>query len=77
MRDNTNYEESGVLFALTYTANNASDFLHSFYVKSKRAVAKANTEGPAAWAIVNDGKRPALAAQLARLFQLQGAEVQN
>ena len=77
MRDNTNYEESGVLFALTYTANNASDFLHSFYIKSKRAVAKATTEGPAAWAIVNDGKRPALAAQLARLFQLQGAEVQK
>jgi hypothetical protein len=77
MRDNTNYEESGALFALTYTANNASDFLHSFYVKSKRAVAKSSTEGPAAWAIVNDGKRPGLAAQLARLFQEQGAEVQK
>src|SRR5208282_5442147 len=45
--------------------------------KSKRSVAKARTEGPAAWAIVNDGRRPALAAQLANLLQKQGAEVQK
>lgn len=75
MRDNTNYEESGVLFAMDYTATNASDFLHNFYLKSKRSVAKATTEGPAAYAILNDGRRPALAAQLARLMQEQGAEV--
>lgn len=75
MRDNTNYEESGVLFAMDYTATNASDFLHNFYLKSKRSVAKASTEGPAAYAILNDGRRPALAAQLARLMQEQGAEV--
>ena len=75
MRDNTNYEESGVLFAMDYTATNAGDFLHNFYLKSRRSVAKATTEGPAAYAILNDGKRPALAAQLARLMQEQGAEV--
>lgn len=75
MRDNTNYEESGALFALSYTANNAETFLHNFYIKSKRAVAKPMNEGPAAWVIPNDGKRPALGAQLAHLMQMQGAEV--
>ena len=77
MRDNTNYEESGALFALNFTANNAAEFLRNFYTKSKRAVNKPSDEGPAAWAIVNDGKRPALAAQLVRLLQEQGAEVQK
>ena len=75
MRDNTNYEESGLLFALGYTADNAQQFLSNFYLKSKRAVAKATTEGPAAWAIINDGRRPGLQVRLARLLQQQGVEV--
>ena len=40
-------------------------------------MAKAATEGPAAWAIVNDGKRPGLTAGLAALLQKQGIEVQK
>ncbi|HTU32693.1 MAG TPA: M14 family zinc carboxypeptidase [Candidatus Acidoferrum sp.] len=75
MRDNTNYEESGLLFAMGYTADHAQEFLSNFYLKSKRAVAKATTEGPAAWAIINDGRRPALQVRLARLLQQQGVEV--
>jgi Zinc carboxypeptidase len=75
LRDNTNLEESGVLMALNYTADHGQELLNDFYTKSKRSVAKATTEGPAAWAIVNDGRRPALAAQLANLLQKQGAEV--
>ena len=77
MRDNTNYEESGLLFALGYTADNAQQFLSNFYLKSKRAVAKATTEGPAAWAIINDGRRPALQVRLVRLLQQQGVEVER
>ena len=75
MRDNTNMEESGVLFALGYTADHAQEFLSNFYLKSKRSIAKATTEGPAAWAIVNDGRRPALQVRLVRLLQQQGVEV--
>ncbi|HEX5424621.1 MAG TPA: hypothetical protein VFW94_13825, partial [Candidatus Acidoferrales bacterium] len=75
LRDNTNYEESGLLFAMGYMADHAQEFLSNFYLKSKRAVAKATTEGPAAWAIINDGRRPALQARLARLLQQQGVEV--
>ncbi len=77
LRNNTNLEESGVLLALDYVARHPQDFLNNFYLKSKRSISKATTEGPAAWAIVNDGRRPALAAQLANLLQRQGAEVQK
>ncbi len=75
MRNNINMQESGILFSMSYTASHAQEFLSNFYLKSKRSVAKATTEGPAAWVIVNDGKRPALAAQLAGLLQNQGCEV--
>jgi Zinc carboxypeptidase len=75
MRDNTNMEESGLLFALGYTADHAREFLWNFYLKSKRAVAKATTEGPAAWVIINDRRRPALEVRLVRLLEQQGIEV--
>src|SRR5271156_1840680 len=75
LRNNTNLQESGVLLALDYMSQHPQEFLSNFYLKSKRSVAKATTEGPAAWAILNDGRRPALAAQLANLLQRQGAEV--
>lgn len=75
LRNNINLQQSGLLLGLDYTAQHGREFLSNFYLKSKRSVAKAATEGPAAWAIVNDGRRPALAAQLAGLLQRQGAEV--
>jgi len=76
LRDNVNIQESGLLYSLSYTADHAQEFLTNFYLKSKRSVAKATTEGPAAYAILNDGKRPELAAQLAALLQQQGCEIQ-
>jgi hypothetical protein len=75
IRDNINLQESALLFALDYTSQHGSEFLARFYEKSRRSVAKATTEGPAAWVIVNDGRRPVLAAQLAELLQNLGAEV--
>ncbi len=75
IRNNVNLQQSALLLALHYTAEHAEDFLRNFYLKGKRSVAKATTEGPAAWVIANDGRRPALAAQLAQLIQRQGAEV--
>ena len=75
LRNNTNLQESGLILGLDYMAQHPQEFLSNFYLKSKRSVAKATTEGPAAWAILNDGRRPALAAQLANLLQRQGAEV--
>jgi Zinc carboxypeptidase len=77
LRNNTNLEESGLILALDYMAQHPQEFLSNFYLKSKRSVSKATAEGPAAWAILHDGRRPALAAQLANLLQRQGAEVQK
>ncbi|MGO9923351.1 MAG: prolyl oligopeptidase family serine peptidase [Isosphaeraceae bacterium] len=75
IRNNINLQESALLLALKYVGDNREEFVNNFALKSQRSVAKARTEGPAAWIIPNDGKRPALAAQLARLLQRQGAEV--
>jgi len=75
IRDNINLQQSALLFALGYTGQHGREFLDRFYQKGRRSVAKATTEGPAAWVIVNDGRRPGLAAQLAAMFQQQGAEV--
>jgi hypothetical protein len=75
LRNNINLQQSGLLMALDYVSHHPQEFLSNFYLKSKRSIAKATTEGPAAWAILNDGRRPALAAQLANLLQRQGAEV--
>ena len=75
IRNNINLQQSALLLVLKYVADNREEFVNNFSLKSKRSVAKAKTEGPAAWIIPNDGKRPALAAQLARLLQRQGAEI--
>ncbi len=75
LRNNTNLMQSGVLLALSYTASHGQEFLRNFYLKGKRSIAKAATEGPAAWVLPNDFKRPALAADLMRLMQRQGVEV--
>ncbi|HKI21596.1 MAG TPA: M14 family zinc carboxypeptidase, partial [Isosphaeraceae bacterium] len=75
IRNNINLQESALLLALKYVGDNRDEFVNNFALKSLRSVAKARTEGPAAWIIPNDGKRPALAAQLARLLQRQGAEI--
>lgn len=75
IRDNINLQQSALLVGLSYMAQRPEQFLARFYDMSRRSVAKATTEGPAAWAILNDGKRPTLDAHLARLLQDQGVEV--
>jgi hypothetical protein len=75
IRDNVNLQQSALLIGLSYMAQRPEQFLERFYNMSRRSVAKATTEGPAAYAILNDGKRPALDAHLARLLQDQGVEI--
>ena len=66
-----------MLFAMNYTATNRKEFLENFYLKSKRSVAKAANEGPAAWVVPSDDPRPVGAAGLMDLLQIQGVEVQQ
>lgn len=75
IRNNINLQQSALLFALNHVANNHQKFLRNFYLKSKRSVAKALTEGPAAWLIPADGERPLAAAELVNLLRKHGVEV--
>jgi hypothetical protein len=75
MRNNINLQQSGILFAINFVANNKDRFLNNFYLKSKRAIAKATNEGPSAWVIPGDTARPVEAADLVNLLRLRGIEV--
>ncbi len=75
LRNNVNMQQSAILFAMNYVSNNKDKFLNNFYLKSKRSVAKAKTEGPAAYVIPGDDPRPNEAADLVNLLKMQGCEV--
>ncbi|MBI4893657.1 MAG: hypothetical protein HY821_23765 [Acidobacteria bacterium] len=75
-RNNVNLQESALLLSLNFTARNRATFLKNFWLKSKRSVAKATTEGPAAY-VVDAQERPNEAASLMDLLKLHGVEVQR
>ncbi|MGH7592929.1 MAG: M14 family zinc carboxypeptidase, partial [Gemmatimonadales bacterium] len=75
MRDNNNYEETGLLVSLNYFASNRRLFLQNFYEKSKRSIAKARTEGPAAYVLPANDPRPGAQADLLRVLQKQHVEI--
>src|SRR5215813_1454124 len=58
IRNNINMQQSAILFAMEYVAAQKDRFLNNFYLKSKRSVAKARAEGPAAWVLPGDDPRP-------------------
>lgn len=74
-RNNINMQESAILFGMNNLAANGQKFLNNFYLKSKRAVEKARTEGPAAWVFPSDDPRPGEQARFLNLLQAQGVEV--
>ncbi|MGH9948586.1 MAG: M14 family zinc carboxypeptidase [Pyrinomonadaceae bacterium] len=75
IRNNINLQQSAILIAMKYVSDNKEKFLNNFYLKSKRSVAKAKTEGPAAYVLPADDTRPNEAADLVNLLKLQGCEV--
>ena len=75
IRNNINLQQSAILIAMKYVADNKDKYLNNFYLKSKRSVAKASTEGPAAYVLPADETRPNEAADLINLLKLQGCEV--
>jgi hypothetical protein len=77
LRNNVNLQQSAILIAMNYVSKNKEKFLNNFYLKSKRSIAKAKTEGPAAYVLPADEKRPVEAADLVNLLKLQGVEVQR
>src|SRR5471032_1483330 len=75
LRNNNNYEQTGLLVSLNYVANNRRQLLENFYEKSKRSILKAKTEGPAAYILTADDRRPGAQAELLRILQKQRVEI--
>jgi len=75
LRNNNNYEQTGLLVSLSQFANNRRQFLENFYQKSKRSVLKARAEGPAAYVLPADDRRPGAQAELLRVLQKQKVEI--
>ncbi|HKR61526.1 MAG TPA: M14 family zinc carboxypeptidase [Pyrinomonadaceae bacterium] len=75
LRNNVNMQQSGVLLAMNFVANNKDRFLQNFYIKSKRSVAKATNEGPAAYVVPGDQSRLVEAADMVNLLRQMGVEV--
>ena len=75
LRNNNNYEQTGLLVSLSYFANNRQLFLTNFWEKSKRSILKAKTEGPAAYVLSANDPRPGAQAELLRVMQKQAVEI--
>src|SRR5580700_9943319 len=74
-RDNINLQQSGLLLGLYNVASHGQEYLQNFYLKSKRSVEKARTEGPAAWVLPADDPRPGDQARLLNVLRAQGIEI--
>jgi len=75
LRNNNNYEQTGLLVSLNYIASNRVYFLRNFYDKSKRSIMKAKVEGPAAYVFPANDPRLGTQAELLRVLQKQAVEI--
>jgi hypothetical protein len=75
IRNNTNLMQSALLIALNEVAANRDEYLTNFWTKSKRSVAKARMEGPAAYVLPSDDPRAGQQARLLQVLQQHGMEV--
>jgi hypothetical protein len=75
IRNNVNLQQSALLIALNEVATNREEYLHNFWVKSKRSVAKARMEGPAGYVLPGDDPRPGQQARTLQTLQRHGIEV--
>ncbi len=75
LRNNNNYEQTGILVSLNYLANNRVKTLQNFYERAKRSILKARTEGPAAYVLTADSPRPGAQAELLRVLEKQHVEI--
>ncbi len=75
LRNNNNYEQTGLLVSLSYIANNRHLFLNNFYEKSKRSIQKPKVEGPAAYVFSANDPRLGAQADLLRILKMQAVEI--
>jgi hypothetical protein len=75
LRNNNNYQQTGILVSLNYVATNKKQLLRNFYDKSKRSVLKPTIEGPAAYVLPANDPRLESQSQLLRVLQKQAVEI--
>jgi len=76
IRNNINYQQSGLLIALNYIGRNGHRYLEQFYRKGVRAVERGRAaSGPNAFHIPAAQTRPVEAANLVNLIRFHGVEV--
>ena len=75
IRSNINYQQSGALLALKYTADHRETFLENFVAKSERMIERGRTSAPYAFVVPKNQRHAAEAADLVNLFRAQGTEV--
>ena len=75
LRNNNNYEQTGIIVSLNFFASNRLYFLRNFYDKSKRSVLKPKAEGPAAYVLPASDPRAGAQAELLRVLQKQRVEI--
>ena len=74
IRNNINYQQSGVIVALAHTADNGRRFLENFLAKSRRAVERGRS-GRNMWHLPANQPRRLALAELVNLMRLQHIEV--
>src|SRR5688500_6153165 len=77
LRNNVNFQQSGLLLALSDMAKNRARFLENFWTLSKRSVAKPANEGPSAYVFPADRKRAGNLRDLIGVLQKHGVEVHS
>ena len=75
LRNNINYQESGVLCGLNLVAKNKETILYNFWKKGNNAVAKGRNEPPYAWVIPPGQRHLGEMADVLNLLRLQGVEI--
>jgi hypothetical protein len=77
LRNNVNYQQTGVLAALQYTALHAKDMMRNFWRRGRNAVEKGKTEAPHAVAIPEKQADKRRLATMLNLLRAQGIEVRR
>jgi hypothetical protein len=74
-RNNTNIQESAILFALNHVARNRDLYLENYWLKNKRAVEKGKNGPTYGWVIPANQRRKADAADAVNELRAQGLEI--
>src|SRR5688572_1511643 len=74
-RNNTNIQQSALLFSLQYTARNKDIWLENYWLKNQRSVDKGRTGPTHAWLIPATQRRKADAATAVNDLRRQGLEI--